>query len=1549
MKQGTAGWIVITLVLVVGMLACPSTYGGTITLSGGTLTLANYYSEDTLEIAGDSTISVARNFTTTWNGALTGSAQLTKSGAGDLRLTAASSGYSGAVVLATDGGRLILRDGGTLTGAASFTVNPGATLLMDDVSVRTIDRLVGKPITLQGGTLSFSAINTAGQITQSVGAVTLPTASGVSAASTINATGVSSGSELTLASLTRLVGDGIVNFTHYSANSTVLGANAGSNCRIYLTQINTGGGLATPTGGAFLGAWATVSSSDFAAYVTGTSVAGGVVAYGSTATGAPTYTALTTATAPGANGWASGNIGNASGTVNLGLAGVGGGQVFSVGALRMANAGLTLGFLGNATTPDTLYVETGGILAETGNGVQSIGAATSSFTRGILTAGANGLVGSAPVELFVNKNLNTITINSVIMNNPGGGGHALTLVKGLAGGLTLTAANTYTGGTLVLGGTLTANVAGSLGTGAVKVNNAILTLSLPGSTSFSSAGNASYTSVNGAQVNIANGNFTNAGDTFSIGAGSIIAGNATTTANNGINSLTRVANLAAINAGGNVVLVPDSIVAFGGTLTTGLGTGILTLKANAGTAADLYFGLAANTVASSTITVGTGTPWLGISTDRSARNYLSGTITANSDFNLQGFAVPGATPSLLTMGSTGAMAVNTPNGNVNANILGAVTWTTASTALGSANNNLTFQVNPGATFTLTPANALGATAGSTVGVVVQNGGTLAIGNAGAINAGTTVQAGGKFNANQAAGLTGTGALTFNEGSIIDITHATGFSGSQATAATVNAGTIVRINNAAPPGTAAATLDSFLGSKSPIYQLSGDVDVPEPASLTTTMTLNKNGSGVGGIVVNGSASAFFRNNVNGQVTIGANGGVMAATTGTELQVNENIEGTGVTLTFGTTNIIDGLPKRGSVALGSATGSNGYTGGTIINAGTLRQGYANVLGNTANQLTVNTGGTLNMGGQALAVGNLTGTGGAITNGGTLTIGQGDNGGGNFQGSIQNSTAVTKTGTGTNTLSGANTYTGATTVNGGKLLIDGNQSTASGTVTVGSGATLGGKGTIGGNVTIAASGHLAFNLSTVATSHDKLELAAGKSLTFSGASVLDITESGFLPAAGVYTLVTAPGGIIGATLPTATLPAGYAATVQKNGINLELNVTSVPARGGDLDYFEISPITSPQEAGTEITGITITARDENDLTANFEGTVTFGGLAGISGTSASFTAGVLTGVSVTPTVAGSDMTLIVTDSSGKTGMATFNVSPGALDHFTISAITSPQTAGTAIPGITLTARDANTNTVTGFGGTVTYSGTAGINETSAPFTAGVLSGVSVTPTVAGSGRTFIVTGSGETGTATFDVDPGSVHHFAITGFTPTGVVGTPVTPITITAQDANNNTVTGFGGTVTYGGTAGITGTSGNFTAGVLAGVSVTPTEAGAGASFTVSSSGVTSSTTADVGWVNGMVMMAAASVQVGTTNPVASVRANSPYPPITYTKTGGRDAASFNVNPTTGELTMTAPAGVVGTKYYVLVMAEDDNSNTDSILVEVTSTGSPVLSGSVIRFR
>jgi fibronectin-binding autotransporter adhesin len=61
-----------------------------------------------------------------------------------------------------------------------------------------------------------------------------------------------------------------------------------------------------------------------------------------------------------------------------------------------------------------------------------------------------------------------------------------------------------------------------------------------------------------------------------------------------------------------------------------------------------------------------------------------------------------------------------------------------------------------------------------------------------------------------------------------------------------------------------------------------------------------------------------------------------------------------------------------------------------------------------------------------------------------------------------SISKSSSSTWTLSGNSTYTGTTTINGGTLLVNGNNSAATGAVTVGAAGILGGTGTIGGIIT-------------------------------------------------------------------------------------------------------------------------------------------------------------------------------------------------------------------------------------------------------------------------------------------------------------------------------------------------------------------------------------------------------------------------------------------------------------------------------------------------------
>lgn len=179
--------------------------------------------------------------------------------------------------------------------------------------------------------------------------------------------------------------------------------------------------------------------------------------------------------------------------------------------------------------------------------------------------------------------------------------------------------------------------------------------------------------------------------------------------------------------------------------------------------------------------------------------------------------------------------------------------------------------------------------------------------------------------------------------------------------------------------------------------------------------------------------------------------------------------------------------------------------------------------------------------------------ITNDGALTVIGGNTN--TLSGVISGAGSLSQSGVGTIILNGNNSYTGATTVSAGKLFVNGNSISASGDVSVNASATLGGTGTLGANTTLAANGKLEFTLSTAADSHDKLELAATKTLTFTGASTLTITSSGGA-SPGLYTLMTAPGGISGSA-PTVSLPLGWTSDPAAiSGKDLVLNITSINA---------------------------------------------------------------------------------------------------------------------------------------------------------------------------------------------------------------------------------------------------------------------------------------------------------------------------------------------------------------------------------------------------------
>ncbi|EAY8617040.1 AIDA autotransporter-like protein ShdA, partial [Salmonella enterica subsp. enterica serovar Worthington] len=187
------------------------------------------------------------------------------------------------------------------------------------------------------------------------------------------------------------------------------------------------------------------------------------------------------------------------------------------------------------------------------------------------------------------------------------------------------------------------------------------------------------------------------------------------------------------------------------------------------------------------------------------------------------------------------------------------------------------------------------------------------------------------------------------------------------------------------------------------------------------------------------------------------------------------------------------KSGDETL-TLSGSNTYTGGTLISSGTLVANDVNALGTgdvTDNAvLELNTGGDFinsiggtgrveKSGDETLTLsGSNTYTGGTTINDGTLVatsvdaLGSGDvtdnatlelNTGGDFANNIGGTGSVVKSGDKTLTLSGTNSYTGGTTISGGTLVANNVEALGTGDVT--NNATL--ELNTGGDFTNAISG--------------------------------------------------------------------------------------------------------------------------------------------------------------------------------------------------------------------------------------------------------------------------------------------------------------------------------------------------------------------------------------------------------------------------------------------------------------------------------------------------
>ena len=253
------------------------------------------------------------------------------------------------------------------------------------------------------------------------------------------------------------------------------------------------------------------------------------------------------------------------------------------------------------------------------------------------------------------------------------------------------------------------------------------------------------------------------------------------------------------------------------------------------------------------------------------------------------------------------------------------------------------------------------------------------------------------------------------------------------------------------------------------------------------------------------------------------------------------------------VIDDGAGSGKVALvknGTANqtlvGTNTFTGGTTIEAGTLTLGHAT--DTLANSGAINvSGGTLAIGANSDTVGTVTLTSGGITGStGVLTAAAYNVQSGTISAKLGGAADFSKSTSGIVTLSGTNTFTGTTNVSGGTLVVDGSISSTA-TLTVDAPATLRGTGSIASAATINGT------LSTA----DSVSLG---NLTFTSSLAVPGTLSlKFDSSTGVFDKVLANGFTATSGILSLTDIAGVPAILVPNSTYTLVDNTSLSSIGG------------------------------------------------------------------------------------------------------------------------------------------------------------------------------------------------------------------------------------------------------------------------------------------------------------------------------------------------------------------------------------------------------
>ncbi|EMH7593565.1 autotransporter outer membrane beta-barrel domain-containing protein [Salmonella enterica] len=745
-------------------------------------------------------------------------------------------------------------------------------------------------------------------------------------------------------------------------------------------------------------------------------------------------------------------------------------SVTSSGDWTLSGATMNL----SGTTNSALWVKSGTLIL---NGAMTAkGATVDSGTE--LQIGNGGTLGAFNGNIVDNG---TLTFNrsdaaaygSVIS----GSGN---VVKQGGGELTLSNNNSYSGGTTIAEGTLTATAGGALGSGNID-NRAYLKLDAASASDPFIV--ADLTTHSGATVEIGAGSTLQA-NTLTQQDGSTLTADLTATSGPAIRaknvnldgtlnvaspasqepirSTDDLISLALIESDNAISGDFDGITINGNAMNPDAFITVVGQKNVNDTHYDLVETLTWYADRYNAAIDAHGTFNLADADDSFTVNTVLENVDANSGWNGQSLTKTGAGTLILNAENTYTGGTTISDGTLVATNVEAL-------GTGNVTDNATLELNTGGDFD----NAI-----SGSGQVVKSGdGTLTLSGANSYTGGTTISGGTLVATNvEALGsgdVTDNATLELNTGG--DFANNIGGTGSVVKSGdktltlsgsnTYTGGTLIS------GGTLVANNVEALGS--------GDVTNDAVLELNTGGDFDNNIGGTGSVVKSGDETLTLSgaNSYTGGTTI--SGGTLIASNVEALGTGDVTDNAVLELNTGGDfdNAISGsgqVVKSGDETL-TLSGTNTYTGGTTISGGTLVATSVDALGSgdvTDNAvLELNTGGTFDnaisgsgqvvkSGDDALTLsGNNSYTGGTLISDGTLVasnvdaLGTGDvtddamlelNTGGTFDNVTSGSGQVVKSGDETLTLSGANSYTGGTTISGGTLIASNVEALGSGDVT-------------------------------------------------------------------------------------------------------------------------------------------------------------------------------------------------------------------------------------------------------------------------------------------------------------------------------------------------------------------------------------------------------------------------------------------------------------------------------------------------------------------------